>query len=548
MATYLPPTEDLPTFDTLVFSSLEDNITIANGDTRYLRFPVSQGSETISGDLTVTGTTTTANADVTGTLTAGTFAPVIINCATLNSAAGTNQTVGGNLTTNNLALGNAITTGQINIGNSLNGGTIDIGKGTGGTIAIADTNGLCGIAVQICSGASVFINSTCVIGQNSALSIDNETGNFNLSTTSTTTSGELTIANEGGSNRTIKIGRNNAITITNAATSTVAITGTTNINTGGTATTTIGNNGALTINNNTGNVNLSTTSTSAGTLSIANEAGSNRTINIGRNNALTITNAATSTVAITGTTNINTGGTATSQIGNNNASSNVNLLGTVNVNVSGTQSTSIGNATGTTTVTGTINMNDDVSLGSSSADTLTPNGTLSKPFIIGYGITSAFSLSSSTPVTTYLGGTLQSSTSSSNVATNTFQYPMSSVSPYTAGGGISLTAGTYMFWMGLNAEDTSAFDITDLRMGITTTSTLSNASNEAAYVGGLPNYTCYFHKTDAGDAASADSENRVLSGCFNISSTTTLYPFWFINTTVNIDTVHTDVIIVKIGN
>jgi hypothetical protein len=129
------------------------------------------------------------------------------------------------------------------------------------------------------------------------------------------------------------------------------------MNTGGTATTTIGSNGALTINNSNGNVNLSTASTSAGTLSIANEAGSNRTINIGRNNAITITNGATSTVAVTGTTNINTGGTATSQIGNNSASSNVNLLGTVNVNVSGTQSTSIGNSTGTITMTGTTNIN-----------------------------------------------------------------------------------------------------------------------------------------------------------------------------------------------
>jgi hypothetical protein len=337
MATYPPPTEIIPQFNSTDFNSaLQESLTIAEADTRYLKYPISQGSETISGNLTTTGaiitsaiqgtavgtatslysetsrtgainfgtgsssktitigndtaTTTeikgsTINATrlaVSGTLTAGTFAPATISCATLNSATGTNQTVGGNLTTNNLALGNNISSGQINIGNGLTSGIIDIGKGTGGTITIANTNGLCGTAVQICSGASALNNSTCVIGKNSALSINNDTGNVNLSTTQTTTSGTLTIANEAGSNRTIQIGRNNAITITNGA---------------------------------------------------------------------------TSTVAITGTTNINTGGTATSTIGNNSASSNVNLLGTVNVNVSGSQSTSIGNSTGTITMTGTTNIN-----------------------------------------------------------------------------------------------------------------------------------------------------------------------------------------------
>jgi len=376
MATYPPPTEIIPQFNSTDFNSaLQESLTIAEADTRYLKYPISQGSETISGNLTVSGTLSagastltsvatntitgsgtiqvspttginiadnltsgsinigrqdatststlvniasgngqtgainfgtgtgtktitigndtattteikgsTINATrlaVSGTLTAGTFSPATINCATLNSATATNQSVGGNLTTNNLALGNNISSGQINIGNGLSSGIIDIGKGTGGTITIANTNGICGTAVQICSGASVFNQSTCVIGKNSALSI----------------------------------------------------------------------------NNDTGSVNLSTTSTSSGTLTIANEAGSNRTINIGRNNAIAINNGTTSTVSITGTTNINTGGTATTAIGNNSASSIVNLFGTVNINSSGSQSTAIGNSTGTITMTGTVNMN-----------------------------------------------------------------------------------------------------------------------------------------------------------------------------------------------
>ena len=58
MATYIPPTEDFSypnSFNPIVFRSADDSISIAEGDTRYLRFPVSQGSETIDGNLTITG-------------------------------------------------------------------------------------------------------------------------------------------------------------------------------------------------------------------------------------------------------------------------------------------------------------------------------------------------------------------------------------------------------------------------------------------------------------------------------------------------------------
>ena len=48
MATYIPPTEDLPIFDRDVFITSTDNLTIADADLRYLRFPVAQGTETIA--------------------------------------------------------------------------------------------------------------------------------------------------------------------------------------------------------------------------------------------------------------------------------------------------------------------------------------------------------------------------------------------------------------------------------------------------------------------------------------------------------------------
>jgi len=53
MTSYIPPTINTPIFDPTQFT--DDNpITISEGDGRYLRFPISQGSETINGDLTIT--------------------------------------------------------------------------------------------------------------------------------------------------------------------------------------------------------------------------------------------------------------------------------------------------------------------------------------------------------------------------------------------------------------------------------------------------------------------------------------------------------------
>jgi len=252
-------------------------------------------------------------------------------------------------------------------------------------------------------------------------------------------------------------------------------------------------------------------------------------------------------VTTTSATNINaTGGNATN-IGN--ASSTTTQLGTININTTGSGNTSIGNATGITTFTGTVNINDNVSLGSTSADSIIPNGTLTKPLIIGtYASQSSYSTTSTTPLTTYLGGTLESTKSFTNSATGTFRYIMASVTPFDANGGITLSAGTYMFWLAINFEDSSAFNMTDLRMGLTNISTLTTASSEATIVASLPNLTCYFHKTDAADAAGSDSENRTLSACFRLGSSTTVYPFYDANHSVTVDDVTCNTVFVKIGS
>ena len=252
------------------------------------------------------------------------------------------------------------------------------------------------------------------------------------------------------------------------------------------------------------------------------------------------------------TVSINTTGGAATSIGNTSASiPTVELFGNVQINTGATnvRSTAIGNATGVTTVTGQFTCLDNVQLGSTSADFIAPNGTMTKPWVIGtYASQSSFSLSSITPVTTYLGGTIQTSASYGTVASGSFKYLMVSIAPYNASGGIALTAGTYMFWIGINFEDSSAYNLTDFRLGICTSSSLTSASSEATIIASLPNLTCYFHKTDAADAATSDSEQRVMSGCFNLASATTVYPFYGANhAAVTMDTITCDVVIVKIG-
>lgn len=48
MASYLPPTEELPIFDNSVFQSNDENITFSQATTEFLRFPTAQGTETFN--------------------------------------------------------------------------------------------------------------------------------------------------------------------------------------------------------------------------------------------------------------------------------------------------------------------------------------------------------------------------------------------------------------------------------------------------------------------------------------------------------------------
>ena len=57
MADYQPPNETVPTFNSSLFSSSNVGLTTGDLDLLYLKYPISQSSETISGALTVTGNT-----------------------------------------------------------------------------------------------------------------------------------------------------------------------------------------------------------------------------------------------------------------------------------------------------------------------------------------------------------------------------------------------------------------------------------------------------------------------------------------------------------
>ena len=474
----------------------------------------------------------------------------------------------------NMVLADTQTNGILNLGTGTSRtGAINIGTGATATstpITIGNQTGAFG-SVDI--GTTIITVGKANTATNSSQTSTN--GTLNLKTTST--AGAVNLGT-GMTSGTITIGKSDAT----ASTTTIdintgsAMTGAISIGSGASAKPiTIGSAASTnTINGTTtiaGTANINTTSLS--NTNIGNgAAGGNFTVNAATNSITGTTNTLTSTellaTAMTFTTNTNgsdlilnnatTGnfsigaGTNQNLIIEATGTGTLSLVGAVNgvyINDTGVANTNIGNTTGVTTVTGQATFLGNTQFGDASADAIVPNGTLTKPFIIGtYASQSSYSTTSTTPITTYLGGTLESVKTFTNSATGNFRYIMASVSPFDANGGITLTGGTYMFWLAINFEDGSSFDLTDLTMGLTTVSTLTSASSEATIIASLPNLTCFFHKTDAGAAAVSDSEQRVLSSCFNLASSTTVYPFYFANHTLTVDTVSCNTVFVKIGS
>jgi len=285
MAIRPPPILESPIFNSAFFRSLDEPITIAEGDGRYLLWPVSQGDETINGDLTTiggttvgttlltddiqsnTGNMTIATTQIGGSLLIGTEpnrtgeirigastaigAGRTINIGTTGSS-GTNPV---NIAGSSITVGSANTstltvnpnaTSALNLGSNMTGGTLTIGGTVGGTTAINIGNGASqGGAISIGGGAiakNITIGSgaggttlirggviTLNTGTTGVITLgNNTTGGTNLGQSLTT--GDLTI---GGLQTTgnmfigqSSVGSSNAVSIANSS------AGTTNVNIG----------------------------------------------------------------------------------------------------------------------------------------------------------------------------------------------------------------------------------------------------------------------------------------------------------------------------
>jgi hypothetical protein len=467
----------------------------------------------LANGTTKTGATNIATTSTTGTtITIGSASggTTTLNCGTLNLSGTANSRIGANMTSGAITIGGGASSATaINIGSTQTSVTSAINIGTVVTGNAPITIGSTASTTQTATHNAIttFSKAVTINGQLTMGTANQILTNLQDGTTALTS---VLLYSESGRSGSIGLG-----------------TGTTG------KTITIGENTATTLNLRGSTINASILNVSgaltAGTLSLTTLT--TNTINgTAVGTGVNLYDEATRT----GTINFGTGGSAK------------------NLNIGGTNTSITFFGSGfimpVLQVNGLAKFIGTTQFGDAGGDDIIPNGTLTKPWIIGYGTTSSFSLSSITPVTTYLGGTLQTTNSFSASATGTFRYVMASITPYDVNGGLSLSAGTYMFWIGINFEDTSAFNMTDLRMGLSNVSTLTSASSEAVIVASLPNLTCYFHKTDATDAAGSDSENRVLSSCFNLATATIVYPFYLANHSVTMDTVKVDVIITKIGS
>jgi hypothetical protein len=209
MAIYNPPTETLPIFDSSVFESNSAGLTIAEGDARYLRFPVSQGSETISGALVVSGTITTDDiagsavgtavslfneATRTGTITIGTGASS--KTITIGNNTGGNFTLNGaNLLlrpTTLVAIGDTMTSGEIRIApaNTTTTSTV-INIGTGSALTGAINIGTGSSTKTVTIGRALGSNTLNLNAHTVAL----QTGTGSVLIGTTATAGTITIGN-----------------------------------------------------------------------------------------------------------------------------------------------------------------------------------------------------------------------------------------------------------------------------------------------------------------------------------------------------------------
>jgi hypothetical protein len=230
-----PPTEDLPIFDTSVFTSDTTSLTTADADLRYLRYPVSQGSETISANLVVSGITTLAPTTISGsaTINGATFnqsSPAFelnypVNSGRFdfyaNTAGGVN-TRGGKIDATGVhTISKFDTIDEV-------GGLLDIGTATTrtGTISIGSSNPTANKSITIGNQIGTGTCNTSLYGTSVSVGSGNTTA---TAIQCATTGGAINIGTA-GSTSTITIGNNTAgtSTIANLRSNTINIQGSNN--------------------------------------------------------------------------------------------------------------------------------------------------------------------------------------------------------------------------------------------------------------------------------------------------------------------------------
>ena len=284
MATADPPTENLPIFDTSVFPSASDTLSIASLSSSFLRYPISQGSEAITGDLNVSGTSTLAVTNVSGTAT--------INGATITQSSPQYK------------LNYPVNSGRFDFYTKTSGG-VDTYSGKIDATGVYSGGGgfdsIDSIASQLNIGTNALRTAAIYIGNGNTTSslpiqIGNQTGLFGsveigttaitlgktncaTNTIGTSTAGTLNLKTDASSSGAIKMGTGmTAGTIDIGQTANVASTTTTSIMNG---------------QQQGGTLNICNGLSTSTAIDIAQGVSNTSLIRIGRNAALTINSSGT---------------------------------------------------------------------------------------------------------------------------------------------------------------------------------------------------------------------------------------------------------------
>ena len=313
--------------------AVNSGLTVAGGET------ITSGGLTISaGGAAITGTTTINTTGAAATTLGNASSTTTITGPTNINTTGSAATQIGTGSTGPVSIGN--TTGNTSVN-----GNLSLVPGTNQTALTVTGNG---------SATAITINTNTTTGSAATMVGNSSTPTLVLTGNGTTTAPALRmlgvptaatsnfiLAIDGSGNVTETTFANGAFIVNGGQSGPLTI-GTTNATS---LTLETNSNAALSINS-TGNVTITPTSGTGLTIATGGE-----TITAG---GLTV---AAGGAAITGTTNINTSGTATTTIGNSAGPSVNSIAGTTNINTAGTSTTTIGNVSSTTAITGPTNIN-----------------------------------------------------------------------------------------------------------------------------------------------------------------------------------------------